>query len=69
MSMANAVVGVVCSVVWLAVTAFLTAELREQRRTIEKLVQKCCDLPEDAPQGTKPRVISPYIDEKTEDEA
>ena len=60
----NTAVIVVCGVVWVAVIALQAAEIREQRQTIERLVQKYCDLP---PQGAKARVVSPYI-EKTEDE-
>jgi hypothetical protein len=63
----NTAVIVVCGVVWVAVIALQAAEIREQRQTIERLVQKCCDLPKEVPQGAKTRVVSPYI-EKTEDE-
>ena len=62
-------VTIIFGAICIASVAVLAAEIREQRKTIERLVQKCCDLPEDAAKGTKPRVISPYIDEKTEDEA
>lgn len=63
----NTAVIVVCGVVWVAVIALQAAEIREQRQTIERLVQKCCNLPKEVPQGAKARVVSPYI-EKTEDE-
>lgn len=63
----NTAIVAVCGAVWIAVVAFQAWEIHEQRKTIERLVQKCCDLPKEVPQGAKARVVSPYID-KTEDE-
>lgn len=59
----NTAVVVVCGAVWIAVVSFQAWEIHEQRKTIERLVEKCCDLPKKVPQGVKTRVVSPYIKE------
>ena len=63
----NTAVVVVCGAVWIAVVAILLSENRAQRKTIERLVAKCCDLPPESPRGAKTRVVSGYIKDNTED--
>lgn len=62
----NIAVLVMCGTAMIAIIAIQAAENREQRKTIERLVAKCCDLPPEAPQGAKTRVVSGYIKD-TED--
>ena len=62
----NIAVLVMCGAAMIAIIAIQSAENREQRKTIERLVAKCCDLPPEATQGAKTRVVSGYIKD-TED--